>query len=158
MHAINYLIICAALITGGVWLYNCWRKHGNDIEMAIEPCKICGANGQLDGVGCDSFVRCSSPACAMQGPYGKNCLDAVTAWNNMPSMTAIVYWQFQTAFLALELQRQKAMVDWLASMEDGHPCTFLPCPFGSTYDDCGCARNSVDCWKQSARNALEVKA
>ena len=105
MHAINYLIICAALITGAVWLYNCWRKHDNDIEMAIEPCKICGANGQLDGVGCDSFVRCSSPACAMQGPYGKNCLAEVTAWNNMPSMTAIVYWQFQTSFLALELQR-----------------------------------------------------
>ena len=46
----------------------------------------------------------------MQGPYGKDEIAAVKAWNAIPSMTTVVAWQFQAAGAALENQRLRAVL------------------------------------------------
>ena len=105
MHGSLYLIILVFVIAGAVELYYRWRNPHPISTISIAPCPICGANAELDGVGQDTFVRCLSHNCAMQGPYGKDEIAAVKAWNAIPSMTTVVAWQFQAAGAALALQR-----------------------------------------------------
>ena len=105
MHGSLYLVILVFVIAGAVELYYRWRNPHPIITVAIEPCPICGANAELDGVGQDTFVRCLNHNCAMQGPYGKDEIAAVTAWNSIPSMSFLIAWQFQAAGAALALQR-----------------------------------------------------
>ena len=105
MHGSLYLIILVFVIAGAVELYYRWRNPHPISTISIAPCPICGANAELDGVGQDTFVRCLSHNYAMQGPYGKDEIAAVKAWNAIPSMTTVVAWQFQAAGAALALQR-----------------------------------------------------
>lgn len=105
MHGSLYLLILVFAVAGAVELYYRWRNPHPISTIAIAPCPICGANAELDGVGQDTFVRCLSHNCAMQGPYGKDEIAAVKAWNAIPSMTTVVAWQFQAAGAALALQR-----------------------------------------------------
>lgn len=123
MHGSLYLIIIVFIIAGAVELYYRGSKYVLPDSIEIEPCKQCGATALLDGVGQDTFVRCSNHNCAMQGPYGSDDMAAIAAWNNLPSMSAIVAWQFQAAGLALALQRQIEMgealrnAQWMASVD-----------------------------------------
>ena len=110
MHGSLYLIILVFVIAGAVELYYRWRNPHPISTISIAPCPICGANAELDGVGQDTFVRCLSHNCAMQGPYGKDEIAAVKAWNAIPSMTTVVAWQFQAAGAALENQRLRAVL------------------------------------------------
>ena len=120
MHGSLYLILLVFVIAGAVELYYRWRNPHPISTIAIAPCPICGANADLDGVGQDTFVRCLSHNCAMQGPYGKDEIAAVKAWNAIPSMTTVVAWQFQAAGAALENQKLRERVEaweWLDEVE-----------------------------------------
>lgn len=110
MNGSLYLVILVFVIAGAAELYYRWRNPHPIITVAIEPCPICGANAELDGVGQDTFVRCLNHNCAMQGPYGKDEIAAVTAWNAIPSMSSLIAWQFQAAGAALENQRLRAVL------------------------------------------------
>ena len=105
MHVSLYLIIIVFIIAGAVELYYRGSKFVLPDHIEIEPCKQCGATALLDGVGQDTFVRCLNHNCAMQGPYGADDMAAIAAWNNIPSMSTIIAWQFQAAGAALALQR-----------------------------------------------------
>ena len=115
MHGSLYLMLFIFAIAGAVELYYRWRNPHPIITVAIEPCPIYGANAELDGVGQDTFVRCLNHNCAMQGPYGKDEIAAVKAWNALPRMSAIIAWQFQAAGAALALQR---IMDAAQAMRD----------------------------------------
>ena len=115
MHGSLYLLILVFAVAGAVELYYRWRNPHPISTISIAPCPICGANAELDGVGQDTFVRCLNHKCAMQGPYGKDEIAAVKAWNAIPSMTTVVAWQFQAAGAALALQR---LVDAAQNMRE----------------------------------------
>ena len=157
MHYINYLLVIALVFIVCKMISN--KKAG--LSKAIEPCKFCGAPGQLSEDYFDFQVICTNPCCAMAGPKGYCEIEAVALWNNLPSMATVVAWQFQAAGLELALQREKAVVDWLASWGDAHPCCIdLQCPYGRTIEECeareGGMLDSSECWKKSAYNALGI--
>ena len=151
MHGSLYLLILVFAVAGAVELYYRWRNPHPIITVAIEPCPICGANAELDGVGQDTFVRCLSHKCAMQGPYGKDEIAAVTAWNALPRMSDIIAWQFQAAGLALALQR---LVDSGQSLSNAQYLAARISSFGPAAKEVG---KEFDSALADARNALEAR-
>lgn len=121
MHYLNYISIAALAF---IFYKLITDKSGSPAGARhIEPCRVCGAPGQLKEDFLDSHVQCSNIYCAMAGPLGCCEVEAISAWNNLPSMSAIVAWQFQAAGLALALQRQIEMgealrnAQWMASVD-----------------------------------------
>lgn len=103
MHYLNYISIAALAF---IFYKLITDKRGRPAGARhIEPCLVCGAPGQLKEDFLDSHVQCSNIYCAMAGPLGCCEVEAISAWNNLPSMSAIVAWQFQDAGAALALQR-----------------------------------------------------
>ena len=151
MHGSLYLIIIVFIIAGAVELYYRGSNYVLPDSIAIDPCKQCGATALLDGVGQDTFVRCSNHNCAMQGPYGADDMAAITAWNNIPSMSAIVAWQFQAAGAALALQRIISAAQHMRGAQAAYE------QYGSNEDSVAEAEAVFDGLLADLRNALEAR-
>lgn len=129
-------------------------------KLELLPCSDCGKTGhtvfieQINGVW-QGVCRCGHATM-----YCSTREDAITAWNNPPRMSTIIAWQFQAAGLALENQRLRKMVDWLADKmqtASKESCSLTHvCP-GGQFNECHASYHCSTCWAEAARRAVEGK-
>lgn len=148
MHYINYLLVIALVFV--VCKLICNKKAG--LSTAIEPCKVCGAAGKLNEDFFESHVSCTNPFCAMAGPKGCCEIGAIDLWNNLPSMTTVVAWQFQAAGAALALQK---IINAKSDVDACSRACYWACP-QHHIDALHAARERFDAAVADARKVLEL--
>lgn len=66
-------------------------------------CPHCGKESVTEEFFGEHQTGC--PHCGANGPYADSIEAAVSAWKDLPRMSALIAWQFQAAGAALALQR-----------------------------------------------------
>lgn len=140
MHYINYLLV--GLLIFIIYKVITEKRVKAARAQRIEPCRDCGAPGQLEEDYFDYHVRCTSKFCAMAGPKGSSEEAAISNWNNLASMSTVVAWQFQAAGLALENQRLKTILQGILDNDGGEK---------------GYNAFELINFRKQARNALEAR-